>query len=66
MSEVVGHVLSLAGAVLLCRATPSSSDWALSKLSEINAISSAKSVPVIIAAGERRLLLSVSVNPRSS
>ena len=41
--------------------TPSSSDWALSKLSEINPISSAKSVSVIIIAGERRLLLSVSV-----
>ena len=42
--------------------THSSSDWALSKLYEINAILSAKSVFVIITAEKRRLLLSVSVS----
>ena len=46
--------------VLMCRATslaavstPSSSDWALSKLSEINVISLARSLSVIITAGKR-------------
>ena len=34
-------------------------DWALSKLSEINAISPAKTVSVIITEGKRRLLISV-------
>ena len=42
--------------------TDSRSDWALSKLYEINAILSAKSVLVIITVGKRRLLLSVSVS----
>ena len=42
--------------------THSSGDWDLSKLCEINAILSAKSVFVIITAGKRRLLLSVSVS----
>ena len=39
--------------------TRPSSDWALSKLSEINAISSIKTVSVIITEGKRRLLISV-------
>ena len=60
-------VLCVAGAnvetpSVTAASTHSSSDWALSKLYEINAILSAKSVFVIITAGKRRLLLSVSVS----
>ena len=50
-SEVICHVFGLV--------LRSGSDWALSKLSKINAISSAKTVSVIITEGNLRLLISV-------
>ena len=61
-SEVICHVFGLATVYVRTNsgaATRSGSDWALSKLSEINAISWAKTVSVIITEGKRRLLISV-------
>ena len=63
-SEVICPVFGLATVYVrtnsgAAHSTRSGSDWALSKLSEINAISSAKTVSVIITEGKRRLLISV-------